>query len=195
MMETQNNNLTPELSELREQLATFKQRLDEQQIINDRLLRQSMRSRISPFLQTSIGVDVLGLILTPIVFVVFRNTGVHWGFGVFALLMCLVELFLNVYYYQRINKLFTQPADVVTLRRGLLKYRRDERLWMIIAIPSIILWGLLVFWQMGAFSSHHVSLGRGIIGLVLGLLAAYGLYSWQSRRLSEVERELDDLSE
>ena len=49
-METQTNNSNipqNEVDELREQLALFKHRLDQQEIISDRLMRRSMNARIS----------------------------------------------------------------------------------------------------------------------------------------------------
>jgi len=194
-METQNNNLTPELSELRNQLATFKQRLDNQQIVNDRLLRRSMKARISPFPLTSIITDGIALIISPLIFVAFNRMGVHWGFGAFIILMILIELCYNIYSYYHINKLFTQPNDIVTMRRGLLQFRRAERIWMSIAIPSILLWVLLVWWQAGALSHFQRGLVYGIIGLVIGLVACFSIYAWQMRRVRQVERELDELSE
>ena len=51
-MESQiNNNIHPvdEVDELRQQLAQFKLRLDQQEIINDRLMRHTMNARISIF--------------------------------------------------------------------------------------------------------------------------------------------------
>ena len=52
-METQTNNKNipqNEVDELREQLALFKQRLDQQEIISDRLMRRSVNARISVFM-------------------------------------------------------------------------------------------------------------------------------------------------
>ena len=68
-METQErNNNTPEneVNELREQLALFKKRLDQQEIINDRLMRRSMNARLSFLTKTSVITDIIGLLLLPI---------------------------------------------------------------------------------------------------------------------------------
>jgi len=62
-MENQiNNNPVPmdEVDELRQQLAQFKQRIDQQEIINDRLMRHSMNARISIFTRTSVILDAIG---------------------------------------------------------------------------------------------------------------------------------------
>ena len=91
-METQSNNLIPELADFRAELATFKQRLNDQQIINDRLLRRSMKARISPFIMTGVVGDATALLITPFMFVAFNRLGIHWtlGAGFVILFMALV---------------------------------------------------------------------------------------------------------
>ena len=65
-METQTNNSNipqNEVDELREQLALFKHRLDQQEIISDRLMRRSMNARISIFTKTSVIADIAVLLM------------------------------------------------------------------------------------------------------------------------------------
>ena len=45
-METNNNNIN-ELEQLREQMSIFKDKLNKQQIINDQLVRNTMKSKLS----------------------------------------------------------------------------------------------------------------------------------------------------
>ena len=194
-METQSNNLIPELADFRAELATFKQRLDDQQIVNDRLLRRSMKSRISPFITSSVVGDALGLLFSPVIFVALNRFGIHWTLGAVIVLMIILELLFNIYNYCRISRLFTQPADLVTMRRGLLRFRRAERLWKIIAILTIIIFVVVLWWQMGAFSHFHIGIVFGITGIILGFITSYAFYFWKMHRVREVERELDELAE
>ena len=194
-METQSNNLIPELADFRAELATFKQRLNDQQIINDRLLRRSMKARISPFIMTGVVGDATALLITPFMFVAFNRLGIHWTLGAGFVILIILELLFNSYNYYRISRLFTQPTDLVTMRRSLLHFRRDERLWMMIAIPCVLLLVAFMWWRMGAFSHFHIGLVLGSIGLVLGLGSCIAFYLWEMRRVSQVERELDELSE
>lgn len=194
-MENQSNNLIPELADFRAELATFKQRLDDQQIVNDRLLRHSMKFRISPFITSSVVGDALGLLFSPIIFVALNRFGIHWSLGAVIVLMIILELLFNIYNYCRISRLFTRPTDLVTMRRELLHFRHGERLWMIIGVPTGLILVAFLWWRMGAFSHFHISLVFGSIGLVLVLVGCYAVYRWEMRRVSQVERELDELSE
>lgn len=194
-MENQSNNLIPELADFRAELATFKQRLDDQQIVNDRLLRRSMKSRISPFVTFSVVGDALGLLFSPVIFVALNRFGIHWTFGAVIVLMIILELLFNIYNYCRISRLFSLPTDLVTMRRELLRFRHAERLAMIIGVPCALLCVAFLWWRMGAFSHFHISLVFGIIALVVVLATCFAVYLWEMRRVSQVERELDELSE
>ena len=194
-METQSNNLIPELADFRAELATFKQRLNDQQIVNDRLLRRSMKSRISPFITSSVVGDAVGLLFSPVIFVALNRFGIHWTLGAVIIIFILLELLFNIYNYCRFSRLFTRPTDLVTTRRELLRFRHRERLWMIIGVPCALLCVAFLWWRMGAFSHFHISLVFGTIALVLVLAICFAVYLWEMRCVSQVERELDELSD
>ena len=191
-METQerNNNIPEnEVNELREQLALFKKRLDQQEIINDRLMRRSMNARLSFLTKTSVITDIIGLLLLPILFVAFSKVGVPWYFGGIMLLMVIIELVYNIYCHRQLQRLFTDGNDLLTVRRGLLRFKHNERLQMIIEVPLIIIWFLAISIQQGITGSG-VSI---LVGGFIGLLIAFGFFAWEMHRLNHSIREIDEL--
>ena len=201
-METQTNNtLNPmnEVDELRQQLSLFKQRLDQQEIVNDRLLRRSMNARLSIFTRTSVIIDVIGLLIMPIILIALHVIGVPWYLGAFLLLIVIVELAYNIVAHRRLQRLFTGGNDLLTVRRGLLRFKRTERLWTLIAVPLIILWLLALYWQMGIFSEELTGaaasgLVTSAIGVFFGLLFCFGFYAWEMHRVNLSIHEIDELS-
>ena len=199
-METQTNN-TPvnEVDELRQQLALFKQRLDQQEIVNDRLLRHSMNARLSIFTRISVIMDVIGLLVMPIILIALHAIGVPWYIGAFILLMVVVELVYNIIAHRRLQRLFTDGNDLLTVRRGLLRFKKTERLWTLIAVPLIIVWLLAFYWQQGIFSGELTGaaasgLVTSAIGAFFGLLFCFGFYAWEMHRVNLSIREIDELS-
>ena len=201
-METQTNNSNipqNEVDELREQLALFKQRLDQQEIISDRLMRRSMNARISIFTKTGVIVDIVVLLMTPLVFWVFSKMGVSWYFGLIAFLGVIVELSYNITCHRRIQRLFTEGNDLLTVRRGLLKFKKAERLQMLISLPLITLWALALCWQLGVFADNPTESVAAIgirvgIGFFIGLLIVSCGYFWEMHRVNRSIREIDELS-
>ncbi|MBQ8098262.1 MAG: hypothetical protein IJ244_01930 [Bacteroidaceae bacterium] len=201
-METQtNHNTIPvnEMDDLREQIALFKQRLNQQEIINDRLMRHSMNARLGIFTKASVIIDVIGLFLTPIIFVALHRIGIPWYFGIVVPLMVIAELAYNISSHRLLQRLFAVGTDLVSVRRGLLRFKRTERLWMLISVPLILLWMLAFYWQMGLFSGELT--GKSAAGIVMsamgiffGLLFCFIFFAWEMHRVNHSIREIDELS-
>ena len=199
-METQTNT-TPvnEVDELRQQLAQFKQRLNQQEIVNDRLLRHSMNARLSIFTKTSVIMDAIGLLCMPFILIALHAIGAPWYIGAFILLMVIIELAYNIAAHRQLQRLFTDGNDLLTVRRGLLRFKRTERLWTLIAVPLIIVWLLAFYWQQGIFTGELTGaavsgLVTSAIGAFFGLLFCFGFYAWEMHRVNHSIREIDELS-
>lgn len=200
-METQANHSTPlsEIDDLRQQLALFKQRLDQQEIINDRMMRRSMHARISPFTKVSVILDFIGLLISPIIFVALNKVGIPWYFGASVVLMIFIELMYNITVHRQVQRLFNDGNDLLTVRRGLLSFKRKERMWMLIGVPFGFLWLLGIYWQMDLFSSELASAGKtgivcSFIGFVLGMLTCGAFFAWEMHRVNRSIREIDEFS-
>jgi len=197
-METTNTIFNAEIDELRAQLSIFKQRLGEQKIINDQLLRRSMQSRLNPFVKGSLISDLFGLIVVPGGCYLFAKFGVHWSVILAFALLFVIELIYNTVMYRRMNRLFTQPTDLLTMRRGLLQYRRFERTITFTMVPAILALVVVVWWNMGAFSHPFTSSGAlglriSIAALVLGLCIGFTVFWFEMRRIRQSLEEIDDM--
>lgn len=193
-METQtNNNNIPlnEVDEIRRQLALFKQRLDQQEIINDRLMRRSMNARLSIFTKGSIISDIVGLALLPILFLVFNRVGVPLFFAGVCVPIIILELAYSIITHRQMQRLFIAGNDLLTVRRGLLRFKRNERLQMSIEVPLIIIWVLTISWQQGFTGGGQPILVGGFIGLTL----AFGYFAREMRLVNKSIREIDELGQ
>lgn len=201
-METQtNNNTLPdnEVDNLRQQLAQFKQRLNQQEIINDRLMRHSMNARISIFTKSSVIFDAIGLLAMPFILLAFYKVGIPWYFGVIILLAVIVELIYNIICHRKLQRLFTSGNDLLTVRRGLLKFRRAERLQMLITVPFILLLVFAFYWKSGIFDHELTNAGiKGLVssavGIVFGLIICFGFYFCEMHRVNQSVSEIDELT-
>ena len=163
------------------------------------LLRHSMNARISIFTKTGVIADIAVLLMMPLVFWVFSKMGASWYFGLILLLAVIVELAYNITCHRRIQRLFTEGNDLLTVRRGLLKFKKGERLQMLISIPLIALWALALCWQLGAFADNPTASVAAIgirvgIGFCISTLIVFCGYFWEMHRVNRSIREIDELS-
>ena len=77
-MENQNNNLQ-ELEELRGQVAEFKKRMEQQEIVSRHLLKEAMKGHVSWIKRMSIWGSVGELVLLPLFVYILRSiAGFSW---------------------------------------------------------------------------------------------------------------------
>ncbi len=199
--QTNNNNIPMnEVDEIRQQLAIFKQRLDQQEIINDRLLRRSMNARLNVFAKGSIIADIIGLLFMPVMFWGFSKIGVPWYFSGFILLMLMIETAYNIFCHRQLQRLFHDGNDLLTVRRGLLRFKRNERLQMLISVPLVLLWVLAFYWHLGLFTNGPTAVkNAGLVGSFTGVILAFticfAVYAWEMHRINKSIKEIDELEQ
>lgn len=171
-MET--NQVNTELEMLKEQLAEFKGRLDKQEIINERLIRQAMKSHVSWIKNMNYWMSVVGCIILPIIIIFFSKLHVSWFCNAFLALLIIGEIIFNIYNVHTINDKLMSEEDVVTVRQKLLAYKKREKWQIIIETPLVIIWIILFLYDISAF---HSTTGPAI-GCIMGGLIGMGVMSF-----------------
>jgi len=198
-METNDTIFNSELEQLRQQVSTFKKRLDEQKIINDQLMRRSMQSRLNPFVKGSLIIDLVGVVVVPLVCFFFAKMGVHWIIIMIFAILFVIELIYNVVMYRRMSRLFVRPTDMLSMRRGLLQFRKCERVITFTMVPAILGLVVITWWNMGVFSQPFTSSGAlglrmSILFVIIGLCIGFYIFYIEMRRIRQSIAEIDALS-
>ena len=163
-------------------------------------MRHSMNARISIFTKSSVIFDAIGLLSMPFILLALYKIGVSWYLGLILLMAVIVEFIYNIICHRKLQRLFTDGNDLLTVRRDLLKFRRAERLQMLIAVPSILLWMLVLYWQIGVFGNELTSastkgLVASAVGIFLGLIICFGFFFCEMRRVNQSVREIDEYAQ
>lgn len=195
-METTNNsqNNMQELENLRQQVSEFKERLDEQQIVNDRLMRNSMKSNVSWFKQTNVWICIIGTLFLPFIIFTLRVTlGVQWLPIIVFCVIFLLDVIFNFWQIRSISASMFAKCDMLTVRRKMIDFKRREKLQMLIEVPLLILWGVWAFMTSNVEGDFAQIIGYSFIfGALLGLALAFGIFFFEMRSVNKTIRELDD---
>ena len=144
-MENQNNNLQ-ELEQLRSQVAEFKNRLNQQEIVNRRLLVEAMKGHVSWIKRMSVWGGVGELIVLPLLIYALRSiVGVSWGPIIAIGIMLIVEAAFNFWNVSTIRDKHLAADDVLSTQQRLMTYKRREKLYTFGAIPIIL---ICVMWLL-----------------------------------------------
>ena len=139
-MENQNNSLQ-ELEELRSQVAEFKNRVEQQEIVSRRLLKEAMKGHVSWIKQMSIWGSIGELTLLPFLVYALRCiVGVSWLPIIAVGLVIVGEAVFNFWNVSSIRDKHLAADDVLSVQQRLITFKRREKLYTYGILPFIFLW-------------------------------------------------------
>ncbi len=139
-MENQNNSLQ-ELEELRSQVAEFKNRVEQQEIVSRRLLKEAMKGHVSWIKQMSIWGSVGELAILPLLVYALRCiVGVSWLPIIAVGLVIVGEAVFNFWNVSSIRDKHLAVDDVLSVQQRLITFKRREKLYTYGILPFIFLW-------------------------------------------------------
>lgn len=134
-----NENNCQELEEMRAQLTVLKNKLDKETIINERLLRDTMKRKaktINANAWVSVGAGIF-VILWAIFFL--PELGLSWYFVIATIVMMLVCIFFTYKQHKNVNDK-TMNGDLLTVAKVMKKLKQDYQNWLKYAIIMIAIW-------------------------------------------------------
>ena len=196
-MENQNNNLQ-ELEELRSQVAEFKKRVEQQEIVSRRLLREAMKGHVSWIKQMSIWGSVGELAILPFLVYALRNiVGVSWLPIIAVGLMLVGEAVFNFWNVSTIRDKHLAVDDVLSAHQRLITFKRREKLYTFGILPFIF---LCVVWLLfdvyyGTDIPFFPSSERNLVYFVVIVIVFALLFYVFSREMRSLNKAIKDIDE
>ena len=187
-----------ELQELRKQFNLIDEKLDKQRIINEEILRESMKSKLSRvelwyqnrFRTSAIAAPIIGIVfLTQ-----FANKGFHyWGFCLLIIATGILEVILNNRAYKALS-IGNLPSMSMTEATEHIARHKQLRMMAnrILAIPliALIVWTILIAsdfaWNLQVIAITVFAMG---VAFVLGITQQRA----NKKRLDEVLHQIKTL--
>lgn len=135
----ENNQDFMELDEMRAQISLLNKKLEKESIVNERLLRDAMKSKaktINANAWVSVGASVF-VIIWALFF--FPAEGFSWCFTAITIIMMLVCDFFTWKHHKNVNSK-TMNGDLVTVAKVMKKLRDDYVNWLKYDIIMVIFW-------------------------------------------------------
>ena len=173
-MENNENNNLSELDQLKAQYETLKQQFDQQEIVNDRLMKSSIKSNVDFYMRYRWKQYLLypvallcGLLIT------------KWEFGnnlslrLFWMSYCLVSFAVEMWMLRKLHVKTIENNDLLTLSNQARRFKKLFTLFTILsAVPMLIL-------SVGLFAhtgyDHFPSFGRFLAVLCFTLVFFVGI--------------------
>ena len=195
-METQNNNLQ-ELEELRSQVVEFKNRMEQQEIVSRRLLKEAMKGHVSWIKQMSFWGSVAELALLPLFVYVLRSiAGFSWLPIIAIGLVIAGEAAFNFWNVSTIRDKHLAVDDVLSAQQRLITFKRREKLYTFGILPFLLLF--LVCIPFGVFHDTDIPFpptNRLVVYCVLIVITTAVLSYVFYREMRSLNKAIKDIDE
>lgn len=199
----ENNNTNNELELLRQQMNVLKEKLDAQEIVNDRLVAKSMRKEMS-WIKKYIYVQFALIPFVALIWVgVKYMLGLSWWNYSFLMLVCVISVYVDyVINVKALSNADYHKNNLIETARKLVKMKRQRTIQMIVEILLLILWLIWTILEVNSAQSTATGLRQsllqggiigGYIGGVIGIIVAFVIFYKMQRTNDRMIEQIDDM--
>ena len=192
-----------EFEEMRQQLGILKNKLDNQTLINDKLIRQSMLNKMS-FMKKYTWVSSLMLPYTYYVYYKVRDMFyISWWFYGFTVIFLTLSVCFDAY-INHVNKKDFLNGDLIAASLQMQRMKKLRKKSLLYVLPLMTIWVSWLFIELyngssavngGANTSlFYGAMVGGGIGLVIGLAIGISIYLRMQRINSDIIQQIDELT-
>ena len=186
---------TIELNEMKEQISLLRRKLEKETIVNEKLIRASMRDKLKAlkrrsYILCAVVIGACPLWATPI----FDFHSI-WFIGV-----TIAFLFIAVAYEIYCNQLLSTQnyvsGNLIDEARKLNRYKQLSRQWHWFSIPFLFIWLSWFVYEatsVGDFYANNILIG-GLIGGTIGGVIGWRIYRKGQNTVSEVIEQIEELT-
>ena len=183
-----------ELQQLKEQFNILNRSLNNQQIINERLIRASIESKVRNI--NSDGRKIMAIAILGIIAIIADHYLVNWSwlFTAVTIVFLLVAVLYNIYFRLGINNADALSADLIDMRLRTLRFKKMQSRWLWFSIPFLVVWlTWLLYETLNMIYDPIPTIIGAAIGLVLGLAFGIKQYQRTQRQAKEIISDIENL--
>lgn len=193
------NNNDFEFENMREQMATLKKKLEQQEIVNDHFIRQSMKKAAGNINRTYFWVIILGLVMIPYGYWAFvMLSGLSVAFWIGTSILMLICAGATYYNKRNLNDANLMANNLVDARRRIARAKKFDNDFLFFGIPAILVWLAWFFYELYKIDNdlfnQPMSWGA-CVGAVIGTAIGLSIHFRNQRQYKEIIEQIDDVTE
>ena len=191
-----NNDL--ELESTRQQMNTLKNKLNQQEILNDRVMRRSMRNEVNTITRRYYIIMAVGLFMVPYGYWSFvKLAGLSLFFWIVTSIFMLICVGATYYTCRKINDPNLMNRNLVEARKKVASAKKFEADWLFFGIPAVVLW--LGWFLYEVYQIHGGAIDNGFfwggcIGGIIGAICGLSLNFKTQRQYQAIIDQIEDIT-
>ncbi len=188
-----------ELQEMREQLAALKEKLNKQEVVNDRLIRDVLIKKKKSVDKNIWFAGICGLITITIGNLTWSSWGVSSWFLIGTTVFVLVCILMTIIPHNWVKKEDIQSGNLLVAAKQIRRLRKLYKDWEIIGIILAIIWATWLFIEFSAAIENkqilYLLIGASAVGGIIGGIIGLKVSRNVVHTLDEMIQEIEDTSE
>ena len=188
------DNNTYELEEMKQQMLLLKKKLEQQKIVNDKMLRSAMKKKLYGLNKKARIMFIIGIFVAIGAPGYFTLIGFTPLFCAATTLMLLFSAFKTFQYHRKLWKLKLSESNLLELAQELTLLRTRYKAWYKFAWGMIIPWLVWMGYEATKIFGEELLwyIGGSAIGLIIGGLIGTRLNNNIIRRTDELLEQIKD---
>ena len=139
-MEDNRLELNCEMEEMRQQFAVLKERFDRQEIVTDRLLRETQKRRINVHDWLTLYIPmIVGVVISPMLYFCHKNYALPLWVAVSGVIFVAISIVVHYFERRKFRKSFNLEGDVRQIAECVRDFRkRNLKVTLVGAVVSIV---------------------------------------------------------
>lgn len=183
---------------MRQQMTTLKNKLNKQEIVNDRLIRRSMRNEVNTIARRYYIIMAIGILMVPYGYWCFvKLGGLSLFFWIVTSIFMLVCAGATYYTCRKINDPHLMNRNLVEARKKVASAKKFEANWLFFGIPAVVLWFAWFMYESYKIHGDALSSGffwGGCIGGIIGAICGLSLNFKTQRQFQDIIDQIEDLT-
>ena len=187
-----------DLENMRQQMTTLKNKLNQQEIVNDRFVRRSMRNEVNTITRRYYIIMALGLFMIPYGYWCFvKLCSLSVFFWIVTSIFMLICAGATYYTLRKINDPDMMNRNLVEARKKVACAKKFEANWLFFGIPAVVLW--LGWFLYEVYQIHGGAIDNGFfwggcIGAIIGAICGLSINFKTQRQYQDIIDQIEDLT-
>lgn len=195
-----NNIDSKEFLEMKEQLSLLIKKLDKEAIVNERMIRRSMKEKADRLNRRLIVEILVCLIMIPFFICVLPNLSkVSMPFCIFSAGFFALGVLYDFYMYLRFRPQKFIEGNMIEVRRDTLNFKKQTLRWTYcIGIPFLVVYiAWFVYEKMQYYQGEilKIVLVSALIGFLIGGAIGINIFVKNLRATDEILMQIEELEE
>jgi hypothetical protein len=188
-----------ELQEMREQLAALKEKLNKQEVVNDRLIRDVLSQKMKVINKNGWISGICGLFVITFGNYLFYQMGLSTWFLLGTTVMMIFCAAVTWISHSWVNSNEIANGDLLRVVKQAQRLQRVYKNWKYIALPMILVWATWLGLEYAAEVKDTAMvismMSGGIIGGLVGGIIGFKQNKKVINELDEMIRHIEEMSE